>query len=314
MTKKSLNLALREAYEQAELEGHSEKITVGPVSDFDPEEFLDPEEPFSFEEGNVVIYQFPTLMHDYVSSEVGNFIATGLNQSVSSAAGQRQAFTHTSVHIKGISDVFNCSTNKGKIPDALVRDRLNVPAKIRRPGPIAVEVAFRHEDFVKLLHEGCHLLSANTDIEYVFLIYMIENYTQSDVDGVRIIVLQRSKPLCTDLLKSPSLDCLKSPWPLKTEQALISTQDLMRLPALVVYDRTTFRTNVQSVDDAIVLSLREINDWYGADRFDQRFLRLSGRDLAEVIFSQIDMIISQNQYSIGRGNLKTEILIADVNK
>lgn len=121
------------------------------------------------------------------------------------------------------------------------------PKRKRLHRPIVVEVAYRHESFVKLLHEGCHLLCPQSDILYAFLLFIQENEQKNAVKSLRLVVLERAEPLASDMGSPPISKWLASPWPLDTPANSISTGELSNLPARVILDLTVTRHGLRSI-------------------------------------------------------------------
>lgn len=289
----SSNEALEQAYELAEAENYRRKIIIGPIDAFPRDDLLATNRPFSLEDGHIVIYQYPSRLHDYTASSLAQTCVDEMNSSLS-ASYEAFNLQHSSAEFTGISDPFNCSILKGKQPDSVIfQEDLETS---RSTEPIAVEVAFRHESFVKLLHEGCHILSQNSDTLCVFLVFMIENETQTDVEGIRLIVLERAYPLPSGTIDRSLLKCFKSFWPLKTPYTDISRTHLTRLPALLIYDRTVWRNEEIPKDESVKLNLLIINEWYGVSLFDRRFVSVSVRELVSRLFQRIDVLKKRGLY------------------
>mgnify|MGYP001095570746 CR=1 FL=1 len=175
--------ALKDGYELAESEGYSRPVELGSVEAFNWDELLSQEKRFSLQDGKIIIYQYPSEVHDRLSMAFGTFVADELTSSIDRAVTSSH-FVTWSIQCNGLVDTYNWSKRKAKVPDSAVFVKRFLPAQLRFNKPIVCEVAYRHESFVKLLQEGCHLLAANSDIIYTLLLFLIENDTRTDIAGM----------------------------------------------------------------------------------------------------------------------------------
>lgn len=222
-----------------------------------------------------------------MSKATGSFVAEELNIRLDKSLSTGP-FWGISSQFNRLSDTFNCSKLKAKFPDATICLKELGPRRNRRHHPIAIEVAYRHETFVKLLHEGCHLLSPNSDIQFVFLLFIVEDSQNSDVEKLRLTVLERTSPNMSNLLADPELNCLPSSWDIGEKENDLAQEDLQILPVNILFEGTFTEDTIAIIEDTLIeIDLDKINSWYGLELFKKPQKGISVKCLIQELVDQI---------------------------
>lgn len=302
MTGSSINRNLTKDIEEARHKAfqfnYSEKIEIGQVNSYHPDELMENDAKIIVRGRILYLVECKLKVHDLAVSIFGHHLADQLNSS--SVKLIKENFRQVGkVPFPGFVNKTDYYTNGlGKVPDGSMT--LITRAKSRRVSEsIVIEVAFRNMSFNDLLLEGSSWVNEFSDTEFCFLVWIKERDDTSDVEKFCLLVMQRIFPSQS----GKEVEVPRSEWSFPADQVTLETPNdaLEKQLGIKIIHRQDITRKGLAYGEKIVVNLptKGLQAYFGgAQIFAKDEIEIDLTAAFKEIFSEIDHIVTTGTYPL----------------
>lgn len=274
-------------------------ISIGPVDSFDPEALLHINAKVMVREHTIYLIECNTYIHDDCAVKLTNSVSENLNEALKGSWAEMGSTGQGT--FPGYVNSVKCGTcGVGKLPDGAVRvDNILRPTG-RVSFPFVVEIGYRNENLKELLIEGANWTNSFTDTDISIMLSVNEDSSKSDVISFDFVIFKRKRPLFSDCVKKPKIECLG--W--SAEDSIQARSQLenkeieknlrVQLIAHINITRSFLRSGNRV---SFLLPTSGLNAYYNPDKpFKRRFVPIDLTDIFFRIFAHIDISVKAGTY------------------